>query len=170
MDTLLGLRQWKPHATDWTAAAVSGFAAGAVLMVLDLVWSALFHPGGPWRISHMIAPIFLGAGSASQVYPFSVLVVGIALATHYALGILFGLVVAWIMSHLELDGLPASAMATGATLGVLLYVLNFHVLTRLFFPWLADLRGVATLAAHVVFGAVAALLYERLKRVPASAG
>lgn len=166
MDTLLGLRQWKWHATDWTAAAVSGFAAGAVLMVLDLVWSALFNPGGPWRISHMIAPIFLGAGSAAPGYPFSVLVVGIALATHYALGILFGLAVAWIMSHLELDGQPASAMATGAALGVLLYLLNFHVFTRLFFPWLADLRGVDTLAAHVVFGSVAALLYARLKRVP----
>ena len=80
MDTLLGLRQWKWHATDWTAAAVSGFAAGAVLMVLDLVWSALFNPDGPWRTSHMIAPIFLGASSASQGYPFSVLVVAIALA------------------------------------------------------------------------------------------
>lgn len=170
MDTLLGLRQWKWHATDWTAAAVAGFAAGAVLMVLDLVWSAFFDPGGPWRISHMIAPIFLGAGAAPQDFHFSVLVVAIALATHYAVGIVFGLFVAWIMSHLELDGLPATAMATGAVLGVLLYLLNFHVLTRLFFPWLADLRGVATLAAHVVFGAVAALLYERLKRLPRAAG
>ena len=164
MDTLLGLRQWKQHPTDWTAAAVSGFAAGAVLMVLDLVWSALFNPDGPWRTSHMIAPIFLGTGSASQGYPFSIGVVAIALATHYVLGILFGLVVAWIMSHLELDTLPASAMATGAVLGVLLYLLNFHVLARLFFPWLADLRGVDTLAAHVVFGMVAAFLYSRLKR------
>ena len=170
MDTLLGLRQWKWHATDWTAAAVSGFAAGAVLMVLDLVWSALFNPDGPWRISHMIAPIFLGAGSASQGYPFSVTVVAVALATHYALGILFGLAVAWIMSHLELDTLPPSAMATGAAFGVLLYLFNFHVVARVLFPWLAQLRGVETLAAHVVFGMVAALLYERLKRIPPTAG
>lgn len=165
MDTLLGLRQWKAHATDWTAAAVSGFAAGAVLMVLDLVWSSIFNPDGPWRTSHMIAPIFLGASSASQGYPFSIGVVAIALATHYVLGILFGLVVAWFMSHLELDGLAASALATGAVLGVLLYLLNFHVLARLFFPWLVDLRGVDTLAAHVVFGMVAAFLYSRLKRI-----
>ncbi|HEY1228583.1 MAG TPA: hypothetical protein VGF26_14800 [Ramlibacter sp.] len=170
MDTLLGLRQWKWHATDWTAAAVSGFAAGAVLMVLDLVWSALFNPEGPWRISHMIAPIFLGAGSAAPGYPFSVTVVAVALATHYALGILFGLGVAWVMSHLELDGLPASAMATGAAFGVLLYLFNFHVVARVLFPWLAQLRGVETLAAHVVFGMVAALLYERLKRIPPTVG
>lgn len=166
MDTLLGLRQWKAHATDWTAAAVSGFAAGAVLMVLDLVWSSIFNPDGPWRTSHMIAPIFLGAGSAAQGYPFSIGVVAVALATHYVLGILFGLAVAWIMSHLELDGLAASALATGAVLGVLLYLLNFHVLARLFFPWLVDLRGVDTLGAHVVFGMVAAFLYSRLKRIP----
>lgn len=166
MDTLLGLRHWKWHPTDWTAAAVSGFAAGAVLMVLDLLWSSLFNPDGPWRTSHMIAPMVLGTGSAQTGYPFSIPVVAFALATHYALGVLFGLGVAWIMSHLQLDGTPGTAMATGAVLGVALYLVNFHVLGPLLFPWLADLRGLDTLAAHVVFGTVAGLLYCRLKRVP----
>jgi hypothetical protein len=51
----------------------------------------------------------------------------------------------------------------GATLGVALYLINFEVLTG-FFPWLVALRGADTVAAHVVFGIVAALLYCRLKR------
>jgi hypothetical protein len=34
------------------------------------------------------------------------------------------------------------------------------------FPWLAEMRGWATLAAHLVFGIVAALLYRRLERRP----
>ena len=38
MDMLLGLHAWKRRETDWIAAAVAGFAAGAVLKVLDLVW------------------------------------------------------------------------------------------------------------------------------------
>ena len=51
----------------------------------------------------------------------------------------------------------------GAILGVVLYLINFTVLVG-FFPWLTALRGADTLAAHVVFGIVAALLYCRLKR------
>ena len=44
MDTLVGTRGWHWRAPDWTAAAVAGFGAGAVLMVLDLVWSTFFNP------------------------------------------------------------------------------------------------------------------------------
>lgn len=165
METFLGLRSWHWRAMDWVAAAVSGFAAGAVLMILDLVWSAIFNPDGPWRTSHMIAPIFSGATDSLQTgdYSFSISVVIIALLTHYVLGIVFGLVLAVILAQLRLDAEPLPALATGACVGLLLYVVNFEGLTA-FFPWLAGLRGTATLAAHLVFGCVAALLYWRLKR------
>jgi uncharacterized membrane protein YagU involved in acid resistance len=164
MDTLVGLRSWKWRATDWTAAAVSGFAAGAVLMVLDLVWSAFFSPDGPWRTSHMIAPIFTGSGSLqTSGYGFNLGVVAIALVTHYVLGIVFGLGVAALLAQFRLDSTPGVALVAGATLGVALYLINFEVLTG-FFPWLVALRGAETVAAHVVFGIVAALLYCRLKR------
>lgn len=164
MDTLLGLRSWKWRATDWTAAAVSGFAAGAVLMVLDLFWSAMFNPDGPWRTSHMIAPIFIGSNSLqTSGYGFNLGVVAIALITHYVLGIIFGLGVAAILVQLRLDSTPGLALVAGATLGVALYLINFEVLVG-FFPWLVALRGADTVGAHVVFGIVAALLYCRLKR------
>ena len=164
MDTLLDLRTWKWRATDWTAAAVSGFAAGAVLMVLDLVWSAIFNPDGPWRTSHMIAPIFTGAESLqTSGYGFDVAVVAISLVTHYVLGIVFGLAVSATLVQLRLDSSPGRALVAGAILGVVLYLVNFTVLVG-FFPWLTSLRGADTLAAHVVFGIVAALLYCRLKR------
>ena len=164
MDALLGLRSWHWRATDWAAAAVSGLAAGAVLMVLDLVWSTLFHPGGAWRISHMIAPIFIGTDTLRATgYGFSVGVVSIALATHYLMGILFGLVLGAAMAQMRLDITPGLAAVTGLIAGVALYLFNFDVLTALF-PWLAELRGADTIAAHVVFGMTAALLYWRLKR------
>lgn len=164
MDTLLGSRSWKWRATDWTAAAVSGFAAGAVLMVLDLLWSAFFNPAGPWRTSHMIAPIFIGTDTLkASGYGFDVGVVAIALATHYALGIVFGLAMGALLAQLKLDSTPARALVAGALMGVALYLLNFDLLVG-FFPWLAALRGVDTLAAHVVFGIVAAVLYCRFQR------
>ena len=67
------------------------------------------------------------------------------------------------MAQFRLDETPAYALVAGAIMGLALYLLNFEALVG-FFPWMADLRGVDTLAAHVVFGVVAGLLYWRLKR------
>jgi hypothetical protein len=164
MDTLLGSGTWKWRATDWPAAAVAGFAAGAVLMVLDLLWSAAFNIDGPWRTSHMIAPILTGVDNvAPSGSEFSVGVVAISLVIHYFLGTLFGLAMAAVLVQLGLDATPGRAMVAGAVLGGVLYLINFQLLVE-FFPWLTELRGIETLAAHAVFGIVAALLYIRFKR------
>ena len=164
MDTSLDLRGWHWRPTDWTAAAVAGLAAGAVLMVLDLLWSSLYSPEGPWRTAHMIAPIFVGTEALRTTgYAFDPLVVSVALAVHYLLGMLWGLVAATLMVQFQLDARPARAALAGATMGIALYLFNFEGLAA-FFPWLAELRGRDTIAAHVVFGLVAALLYWRLKR------
>lgn len=165
MDALLGLRSRHWRAVDWGAAAVAGFAAGAVLMVLDLIWSAFFNLDGPWRTSHMIAPIFAGPASPpASGYGFSIGVVAIALAVHYAMGIIFGLVLAAVLAQLELDATATRAGVTGAIMGMVLYLFNFELVLVRIFPWLYDMRGADTMAAHVVFGSVAALLYWRLKR------
>lgn len=162
---------WERNRPDWIVAAVAGFAAGAVLMVLDLLWSASVDPSGPWRTSHMIAPIFTGADTArAPNYDFSVGVVAIALTVHYVLGIAFGLVLAAIMTPLHLDSTLEKAIGTGAVFGVALYLVNFYGVVRLF-PWLAELRGWPTIGAHLVFGVVAALLYAKLGRAaPAKSG
>ena len=166
MDASLGLRTWKWRETDWAAAAVSGFAAGAVLMVLDLLWSSIFNPGGPWRTSHMIAPIFVGVDALRTTgYGFNTGVVAVSLAVHYVGGMLFGLGAGWILAQLDLDTTPVHAGCAGGVLGLLLYLFNFHFVVVSFMPWLAELVGGPTMAAHVVFGAVAGLLYWRLNRV-----
>ena len=164
METIHGVRTWHWRPPDWAAAAVSGFAAGGVLMVLDLLWSSFFSPEGPWRTSHMIAPIFIGTGPlAANGYAFSMTVVSVALVTHYAMGILFGLGIGFLMAQLQADATPGRAAAAGGILGLALYVLNFHLLLPLF-PWFVEMQGADTLAAHVVFGVVAGVLYWRLKR------
>jgi hypothetical protein len=164
MHALLGLRRGHWRSPDWAAAAVAGFAAGAVLMVLDLLWSGIFNAEGPWRISHMIAPMFIGTDALRTTgFGFGVGVVSISLATHYVLGIVFGLGMGAVMAQLHSDATPGRALATGGILGILLYLFNFEGVAA-FFPWLAQLRGGETLAAHVVFGCVAALLYLRLER------
>lgn len=163
MELPLTSLHWERRAPNWIVAAVSGFAAGAVLMVLDLIWSSIVDPGGPWRTSHMIAPIFLGTDTAQlTVFDFSPRVVAIALAVHYALGIAFGLILAAVMAPLHLDATVPRVLVTGAAFGLILYIVNFFGMVQ-WFPWLADLRGWATVAAHLVFGMVAALLYWKLE-------
>jgi hypothetical protein len=162
MDLHLKLSQWRRHAPDWTAAAVAGFAAGAVLMVLELGWVAMFGAEGPWRSTHLVAAITLGAETA-LTSGFDVWVVGVALVTHYALGIVFGLVLALWVALLHRERSMGSIEALGLGFGALLYFVNFHAMT-LWMPWLTEMRGWATLVGHLCFGLVAALLYWRLRR------
>ena len=160
---------WERRAPDWPVAVVSGFAAGAVLMMLDVLWSTVLAEGGPWRTSRMIAPIFLGPEVAqSSGFHFSIPVVAVALGVHYVLGIVSGLILATIMSALHLDATAAKAVVTGAVFGAVIYLVNFHVMAS-WFPWLAEMRGWPTLAAHLVFGIVAASLNWKLARTPKEA-
>jgi ribose/xylose/arabinose/galactoside ABC-type transport system permease subunit len=165
----LHLSTWRAGSTrpDWTAAAVAGLAAGAVLMVLELFWAASMGGDGPWRLPHMVAAIILGSGwlesAAAGGYAFHAGVVAAALAVHYALGVAFGLLLGLLVSWLRLDTLLGRMEALGAVFGVLLYLLNFHLMAQIF-PWFAELQGGATLTAHLVFGISAALLYWKLAR------
>ncbi|MCM5678062.1 hypothetical protein M8A51_00775 [Schlegelella sp. S2-27] len=153
---------WVRRTPDWRAAAVAGFAAGAILMVLELFWSAWGTGGSPWEISHMIAAIVAGPGSLGSP-GFDLGVVALALVTHYVLGIAFGLVLAAVMAPFRLDSSAGMALTIGGAFGVLLYLVNFFVLAA-WFPWFAEIRGAATLIAHLIFGMSAAFLYWKLER------
>ena len=61
------------------------------------------------------------------------------------------------------------SLAIGGGFGLLLYFLNFHVLTPVV-PWFAEMRGWSTLIGHLVFGMAAALLYLMLARPPSLRG
>jgi hypothetical protein len=162
MDLHLPSHHWEHRLPDWPAAAVSGFVAGAALMVLDLLWSALISGQSPWRSSHLIAAIVLGPDAVASS-GFALGVVAAALATHYALGIVFGLALAFIIAGFHWDSSPGVVSLIGAAFGLALYVLNFHAMTQIF-PWFAELRGWPTLTAHLLFGIAAALLYRRFNR------
>ncbi len=150
------------HAPDWPAAAVAGLAAGAILMVLDLFWSTAVMSTGPWVTSRRIAAIFLGPETL-KASDFSVGIVALALVVHYSLGVFSGLVLAKIFSRLRYGATVSMDLLVGAVFGFAIYIVNFYILVR-FFPWFTESRGMATLLAHLVFGASAAFLYWRLER------
>jgi len=157
---------WREHReVDWSAAAVSGFAAGAMLMVVELIWAASMSSDGPWRISQLIAALTMGSQLASQAPPhaFNVSVVAVALFTHYGLGVVFGLALGFVIARFH-DGAHLGTMqAIGVGYGVALYFINFYIATLLF-PWFAELRSWSTFVAHLFFGLAASLLYWRLAR------
>lgn len=147
---------------DWPAAAVAGFVAGAVLMVLELLWASMMPGASPWITSHKIAAIVMGQ-DVLQTTGFSVGVVAVALATHYVLGILFGIVLAAIIAPFHFDSSSGMVLLVGAVFGVLIYLFDFYGMVRLF-SWFADMRGWATFIAHLIFGMAAAIMYWQLER------
>jgi hypothetical protein len=164
MELQLHLHHWERREPDWSAAAVSGFAAGAVLMVLELLWVTIMSGAGPWRISELVAALVLGSDSLrSSAGSFSVLIVAVALATHYTLGVVFGMVLGFISAGFHYDTGPGALAIVGVAFGALLYLFSFHGATHVFW-WLAELRGWTTLVAHLIFGVTASLLYWKLAR------
>ncbi|PUA18503.1 hypothetical protein [Glaciimonas sp. PCH181] len=147
---------------DWAAAAVSGFVGGAVLMVLELLWSSLIVGASPWAMSHMISAIVMGR-DVLQSTDFSVGVVATALITHYVLGIIFGLILCAIIAPFHLDSSIGMILLTGMVFGVVLYVFNFYGMAK-FFPWFAEMRGWSALLTHLIFGLVSAAMYWTLER------
>jgi hypothetical protein len=153
--------RWSARSPDWTAAAVSGFVGGAVLMVLELMWSAAAEVS-PWTVSNMIAAITMGP-EVMQSREFSMSAIIVALLTHYILGIVFGMILGAILSRFHFDASPTTALLIGALFGIVLYLVNFYGMVG-FFPWFEKMRSWATVWGHLIFGMTAAYMYWQLER------
>jgi len=162
MELHMHTHRWEQRMPDWTVAAVSGFAAGAVLMVLELLWSTIIMDGSLWQTSHMIAALTLGP-DALQSSDFNLTIVAVALETHYVLGIVLGLILAAIIVPFHFDSSIGMLLLTGAVFGVAVYLFNFYGMVH-FFSWFAEMRGWPALLAHIVFGMVSAAMYWKLEQ------
>ncbi len=150
---------------DWFAAAVAGLIAGATMMVLELGWAASMGDVSPWRVTQLTAALTMGGQAAlsAPASQFNFMIVAVALATHYVLGVFSGLVVAWILAAIHRFGRFDVAEIVGGVFGALIYFVNFHLLTA-WVPWFVELRGWGTFILHLIFGLVAAVAYTWLAR------
>ncbi|WP_029044300.1 hypothetical protein [Cupriavidus sp. WS] len=146
---------------DWMAAAVSGLAAGALLMVVELFWSTMVAGVNPWGTTRMIAAIVMGP-DVLQTSLFSVGTVAVALVIHFVLGAVLGMILAVIIAPFHFDSSAGMVLLTGAVFGLAVYLIDFYGMTR-FFSWFADARGWHTLAGHLIFGMTAAIAYWKLE-------
>lgn len=165
MELRLRLHHWEGRSPDLMAAAVAGFAAGAVLMVIELAWAAAFRSDALWRSPQLVAALTLGPYTTlhAPANVFDPTIVGVALLTHYALGSGFGIVLGAVIAgyHYDDDDSGLSLPVIGALFGAVLYVVNFYGLTEAW-GWFAEMRAWGTFVAHLVFGVTAAMLYGKL--------
>lgn len=162
MELPLHSRKLAENAPDWAAAAISGFVAGALLMVMEMLWATDVTDATPWTMSHMIAAVIIGPDTA-QAHHFDIGVVAIALATHYILGMAYGIMLAIVLAELRIDVRIGQSLAIGALFGMLVYLVNFYGMTA-FFPWFIEARGLPAFMAHVLFGMASAFFYCKLER------
>jgi hypothetical protein len=142
---------------QWRAAVVAGIAAGIFATIVQIaLWLAFTDelPEILHRDARFAAAIVMGPGALSQATPRAPVLLAATLV-HFALSIVYGLIVSWLTARLR----ARSSLLAGAVFGVALYALNMHAFTAIF-PWFAASRDGITLAAHVAFGVVAAGAYR----------
>lgn len=154
---------------DWKAGLYAGLIAGVVFLVLEMLLVPLFMGGSPWGPPRMIAAIVMGREVLPPPETFEAGILLGALVLHFALAIVFGLLLAVIISLFNFDSSAGLTFAVGAVFGLLLYYVNFYGMTA-FFPWFAEARNWLSLVLHMLFGVAAAESYFQLeKRTTAAA-
>lgn len=148
-----------PAKLDMKAAIWAGIIAGVVFMMLEMVLVATVGGGSPWGPPRMIAAIGMGKDVLPPPATFDLGVMMVAMAIHFVLAILLGIILGLIISRWKL-GLMAS-IGVGAVFGLVVYLVNFYGSTALF-PWFAMARTPITLMTHVIFGAVLGWSYHVL--------
>ncbi|SCU80626.1 conserved membrane hypothetical protein [Cupriavidus necator] len=145
---------------DWRVAVIAGLAAGVIFLLLEVLatWIVGTSPWAPFR---MTAAIVMGHSVASLQPTFDLGITLAALVVHFALSVIFGLILAAIMASFSLDSSIGIAALAGVIFGLVVYGLDFYGMTRVF-PWFGDARGAASLVTHLVFGLVVAITYMKL--------
>jgi hypothetical protein len=143
---------------NWRAAVWAGVIAGAVFMMLEMVMMPLFAGVSAWAPPRMIAAILLGREVLPPPATFELGVFLVAMMVHFALSIIYAVILAWIIYTFSLG----PAIAIGMAFGLALYVINFYGFTAIF-PWFAMARNWISIFAHLVFGGVAAWAYKALE-------
>ncbi|WP_339932015.1 hypothetical protein [uncultured Brevundimonas sp.] len=147
-----------PRGADLKAGALAGIIAAAVFMMMEMGLVAMAGQS-PWGPPRMIAAIVMGEGVLPPPASFDLMILMAAMAVHFMLSIVIGVVFA---KGVRRPGLAMALMA-GAAVGLGLYVVNFYGFTAIF-PWFAMARNAISIVSHLAFGMVLSLSYRALTR------
>jgi hypothetical protein len=142
----------------WRGAVLSGIVAGIIATIAQIaLWWAASEPlpGILFRDARLTAAIVMGREVLPHPATFAWSIMWVATLVHFALSVVYGLMLALVISRLN----TALALLAGAAFGLFLYAINMYGFTAIF-PWFEATRDGITAAAHVVFGVVAAAVYK----------
>jgi hypothetical protein len=138
----------------WGPAATAGLIAGAIFLALELLMVPAFLGGSPWSAPRMIAAIALGPDVLPPPATFEAGIILTALIIHFLLSALYGLLLGALVRHMPME----TAIPTGAVFGLVLYFVNFYIMTAVF-PWFAMARNWVSVFTHIAFGMAAAWIF-----------
>ena len=139
------------------AAVQAGLIAGLVFMMMEMVLVATVGGGSPWGPPRMIGAIALGKDVLPPPATFDAGVFVVAMMIHFVLSVVLAFLFVAVASRMRLS--RTAFILVGAAFGLLVYLVNFYILTAVF-PWFAGARGWITLLSHLAFGAVLAWAYH----------
>lgn len=144
----------------WGAAVWAGIIGGAVFMMAEMLMVWMFLGESPWAPPRMIAAMAMGREVLPPPADFAMAPMMVAMVIHFMLSIVYGLVIGCIVGKLGMG----KALLAGAAFGLLaIYMLNFHLVAPLLFPWFTQAQNWISVVAHVLFGMVVAGSYVALR-------
>jgi hypothetical protein len=145
--------------TDWKAAAEAGLIAGAIFMMAEMLMVWMFMGQSPWGPPRMIAAMVMGEGVLPPPAAFDMGIVMTAMAIHFMLSVIYGLMLGWIVHRLA----GTSATVIGGVFGLTIYFINFHLIAPVMFPWFTNAQNWVSIVAHLIFGLVLGASYATLR-------
>lgn len=144
---------------DWKAALLAGLIAGALFMMVEMFMVTVFEGQSPWAPPRMIAAMVLGK-DVLMPPTFDVGILMTAMMIHFPLSLVYALVLSVLLRRAN----QFTGLMVGAGFGLAVYLINFYPIASALFPWFEMARGWVSIVAHVMFGAVAGLVYVRIRR------
>jgi hypothetical protein len=145
--------------TDWKAGVWAGLIAGVVFMMAEMLMVWMFMGQSPWGPPRMIAAMVMGKGVLPPPAAFDMGIMMMAMAIHFMLSIVLGLLFAWIVHRLA----NTSVTVIGGLFGLTVYFINFHLIAPVMFPWFTNAQNWVSIVAHLIFGLTLGISYARMR-------
>lgn len=141
-----------------------GLIAGIIFAAMEVAGAALMG-NPPLMPLRMFASVVLGQAALETVSTGTALLVGSVV--HLVLSALFGVVYGLVNSRLSAETRTGWARQAGIGLlfGVLIWLVNFQVIARAFYPWFLTTPQFLQMLMHAVFfGLPLGLMYAAAER------
>jgi hypothetical protein len=125
---------------------------------MEVALVPLFTRRSPFLPLHWIASLAMGPSALAHPTTFDLGVTTTAITVNFLLAMLYAVVLDLFVRRLAV----VSAVLGGAVFGVILYLVNFYLMTGLF-PWFTAGRGLVTAFNSLAYGAITAGAYEALR-------